>query len=145
MSELKQEALEQLKAKGIRITPQRLAIYHDLSVKRHHPTADDIYQSLKAEFPAVSTATVYNTLRYFKKEGLIREMGFGELVRFDLAEDEHYHVICETCGKIVDFHYPYLDEVEEFTAQMTGFKVMHHRLEFYGLCEDCHRKEKDRQ
>ncbi|MGN9865439.1 Fur family transcriptional regulator [Bacillus swezeyi] len=141
---VKQEALKQLKRKGIRVTPQRLAIYHVFLANRNHPTAADIYQSLKAEFPTASAATVYNTVRYFKQEGLIKEMGFHEPARFDLAEDEHDHVICESCGKIVDFYDPYIHQVKEFVAQMTGFKVTHHRLALYGICKDCLERKKNK-
>ncbi|KXZ17227.1 Fur family transcriptional regulator [Bacillus nakamurai] len=138
MAKLKETALARLKAKGVRITPQRLAIYCYLS-KIQHPTAEELYQALKINFPTVSQATVYNTLRYYKKEGLVRELNFGENTRYDSASDDHYHVICKKCGKVADFHYPYLHEVEEFAEKITNYKT-HHRLEFYGICDSCRKK-----
>lgn len=100
---VKQEAMAQLKRKGIRMTPQRLTIYHYFLANRNHLTIADIQQSLREVYPAVSTATIYNTIRFFKQEGLIKETGFADPLRFDLAVEEHDHVICEVCGKIVDF------------------------------------------
>ncbi|MCM3189453.1 Fur family transcriptional regulator [Bacillus subtilis] len=136
MKRLKELALAKLKAKGVRITPQRLAIYCNL-LKMNHPTAEELYQSIKISCPTVSLATVYNTIRYFKSTELVKELNFGETTRYDAATDNHYHVICSKCGKVVDFHYPYLHGVEEFAEKMTNYKVTHHRLEFYGICEGC--------
>ena len=61
--------------------------------------------------------------------------------RFDFVTTQHYHVICDSCGKIVDFHYPGLDEVEQLASHVTGFNIRYHRLEIYGSCPDCARKE----
>jgi len=136
------EALETLKESGIRITPQRHAILEYLINSMSHPTADEIYKALEGKFPNMSVATVYNNLRVFREAGLVKELTYGDSSsRFDFATSDHYHAICEKCGKIVDFHYPSLNEVEQFAAHVTNFKVSHHRLEIYGLCEDCAKKE----
>lgn len=132
------EALETLKEMGVRITPQRHAILEVLINSISHPTADDIYKSLEGKFPNMSVATVYNNLRVFREAGLVKELTFGDSSsRFDFATTNHYHIICEKCGKIVDFQYPGLDEVEQLAAHVTGFKVGHHRMEIYGVCPDC--------
>ncbi len=133
-----QEALSHLKSSGVRITPQRHAVLEYLMQAMTHPTADDIYKALEGKFPNMSVATVYNNLRVFQQIGLVRELTYGDSSsRFDCNTTEHYHVICESCGKIVDFHYPSLDEVEQLAEQVTGFEVSHHRMEVYGKCEDC--------
>lgn len=140
-SQLK-EALDTLKESGVRITPQRHAILQYLIDTKSHPTADEIYKALEGKFPNMSVATVYNNLRVFREVGLVKEMTYGDASsRFDFTTHEHYHAICESCGKIVDFQYPGLDEVEQFAEHMTGFKVSHHRLEIYGICPDCAKKE----
>ena len=78
----------------------------------------------------------------FKESGLVKELTYGDSSsRFDFVTSEHYHAICERCGKIVDFHYPGLDEVEQLASHVTGFKVSHHRLEIYGLCQECDKKK----
>ncbi len=136
------EALDTLKVSGVRITPQRHAILEYLINSIAHPTADEIYKALEGKFPNMSVATVYNNLRVFKDVGLVKELTYGDSSsRFDFTTHDHYHAICESCGKIVDFQYPGLDEVEQFASHVTGFKVSHHRLEVYGLCPDCVKKE----
>jgi len=132
------EAINTLKKSGVRITPQRHAILEYLIITVTHPTADDIYKALESKFPNMSVATVYNNLRVFKKAGLVNELTYGDASsRFDFSTSDHYHVICEECGKIVDFSYPGLDEVENLAEHVTGFSVNKHRMEIYGICTEC--------
>ncbi len=131
-------ALDTLKKEGIRITPQRHAVLEFLLSSKTHPTADDIYKALEPKFPNMSVATVYNNLRVLRQTGLVRELTYGDnSSRFDCNMTDHYHIMCEDCGKIVDFHYPPLDEVESLAEKVTGFEVSHHRMELYGKCDDC--------
>ncbi|WP_341300416.1 peroxide-responsive transcriptional repressor PerR [Lysinibacillus sp. FSL H8-0500] len=133
-----QDALDTLKITGVRITPQRHAILEYLIQSMAHPTADEIYKALEGKFPNMSVATVYNNLRVFREVGLVKELTYGDASsRFDFVTNDHYHMICECCGKIVDFHYPGLDEIEHFASQVTGFDVHSHRLEIYGTCPSC--------
>ena len=140
MSEVQlKDALEALKSTGVRITPQRHAILEFMIHSTSHPTADDIYRALEKAFPNMSVATVYNNLRVFKKAGLVKELTYGDSSSlFDFVTHDHYHMICNECGKIVDFHYPGLDEVEHLASHVTGFQVDYHRLEIYGTCRDCY-------
>lgn len=135
-----QHALEQLKMNGVRITPQRHAILSYLMDTMGHPTADEIYRALEPRFPNMSVATVYNNLKMFIEAGLVRELTYGDSSsRFDADVSNHYHIICEKCGKIEDFTYPSLDEVERKGEEVTGFEVHGHRLELHGVCKDCRR------
>ncbi|QKY71541.1 peroxide-responsive transcriptional repressor PerR [Lentibacillus sp. CBA3610] len=141
-----QEAINTLRDSGVRITPQRHAVLEYLLNAMVHPTADEIYKALEGKFPNMSVATVYNNLRVLRQIGLVRELTYGDSSsRFDYNSSEHYHIICEECGKIVDFHYPILDEVESLAEQVTGFDVSHHRMEIYGRCEDCQQVEAKQQ
>jgi Fur family transcriptional regulator, peroxide stress response regulator len=136
------DALDTLKDSGVRITPQRHAILEYLINAMTHPTADDIYKALEGKFPNMSVATVYNNLRVFREVGLVKELTYGDSSsRFDFTTHDYYHIICEQCGKIVDFQYPGLDEVEHFASHVSGYNVTHHRLEIYGVCPECARKE----
>lgn len=137
-----QDAIDTLKQSGVRITPQRHAVLEYLINSMTHPTADEIYKALEGKFPNMSVATVYNNLRVLKEIGLVRELTYGDSSsRFDCNPTEHYHIICNECGKIVDFHYPSLDEIESLAEQVAGFDISHHRLELYGTCEECKSKE----
>ncbi|MFD1179689.1 peroxide-responsive transcriptional repressor PerR [Paenibacillus puldeungensis] len=133
-----QHALDQLKNNGVRITPQRHAILTFLMESMSHPTADEIYRSLEPRFPNMSVATVYNNLKMLIEAGMVRELTYGDnSSRFDADVSNHYHIICERCGKIKDFMYPSLEDVEQKAAEMTGFQISGHRLELYGVCNEC--------
>lgn len=136
-----QHALELLKKTGVRITPQRHAILNYLMESMGHPTADEIYRALESKFPSMSVATVYNNLKMFIEAGMVHELTYGDNAsRYDANVSEHYHIICEKCGKIEDFSYPYLTDVERHAALETGFEVSGHRMELYGVCKDCNHK-----
>lgn len=139
MSEMKlKDALDTLKQNGVRITPQRHAILEYMITSEAHPTADEIYKALSDNFPNMSVATVYNNLRVFRNVGLIKELTYGDASsRFDFVTHDHYHIICNDCGTIVDFHYPGLEEVEHLASHITGFQVNSHRMEVYGTCPAC--------
>ncbi|AJC95696.1 transcriptional repressor [Staphylococcus hyicus] len=132
------DSLATLREAGVRITPQRQAILNFLIHSKTHPTADEIYQSLSPDFPNISVATIYNNLKVFKKTGIVKELTYGDASsRFDFDTQNHYHVICEKCGKIVDFHYPSLSEIEKLAQHVTDFNITHHRMEIYGICQEC--------
>lgn len=138
MSDRINAALDKLKNQEVRMTPQRRAILVYLLNTTSHPSADDIYRALVDKFPNISVATVYNNLRMFKEANLVKELTYGDSSsRFDGNVEEHYHIICEECNKIVDFDYPKLDQIEEIAAEKTGFSVREHRMEVYGLCKEC--------
>lgn len=139
------DAIQSLRKTGVRITPQRQAVLRFLIETDSHPTADEIYKALSPQFSNMSVATVYNNLKVFKESGLVKELTYGDAAsRFDFETDNHYHVICSECGKITDFHYPRLDEVENIAQHITSFSVTHHRMEIYGLCPDCQSKKGNR-
>lgn len=137
-SQMVLQTVEKLKASNIRITPQRFAVLEYLIEADSHPTADEIYQALVERFPNVSVATIYNNLRLFTKIGFVKEMTYGDdSSRFDFSTTQHYHAICEKCGKIEDIYYPGLEDIEETAHHLTGYKVTNHRMEVYGICPDC--------
>lgn len=134
-------AIEELKESNVRITPQRYAILEFLIEHRSHPTADEIFRALESRFPNMSVATIYNNLRKFVEIGIVQEMSYGDAAsRFDFGAHKHYHAICTDCGKIEDFFYPGLEDVEMASSELTGFEINEHRLEVYGLCPNCQTK-----
>lgn len=133
-----QTALTKLREAGVRMTPQRHAILSYLLETMSHPTVDEIYKSLEGKFPNMSVATIYNNLRLFKDVGLVRELTYGDASsRYDANMSAHYHAVCIHCGMVKDFHYSSLTDVEKEASVNTGFQVTSHRLEVYGLCENC--------
>lgn len=127
-----------LAAQGQRVTPQRLAIYRYLIEHDTHPTADEIYQALKVEYPSMSPATVYKTLELLLDMGLITELGFGDSPnRYDGNPHEHVNLICTSCGRITDLEESLLKELREVVSQRTHFELHSQRHEFYGRCPEC--------
>lgn len=130
--------IKKLKKKNIRMTSQRYAILEYLAIEGIHPTANDVYEHLKDDFPKMSVATVYNNLNFFIEAGIVNELPFGDgSSRFDLTETTHYHAVCNICGKVVDFNFPTLDDVEASVEEVTDFKVVGHDFKVTGLCKDC--------
>jgi len=103
-----------------------------------HPTADRIYEHLKKEIPQLSLGTVYRNLTILIEQGLVKKIHYGSTYdRFEANIEPHYHLICESCGKIRDFMIPIYDELNTKATQLTEFTIHHHKLEFFGVCEDC--------
>jgi len=137
-----EKIIEKLKKENIRITPQRLEMISILKDSKEHVTAEHIYKKLVKQFPSVSIATVYNNLKLFVNLGIVKELQFGEsLSKFEWIEKDHYHIICSSCGKIEDFYYPQLKEVESFAQDLSKFKIKNHHLLFYGLCKECSKQK----
>jgi Fur family peroxide stress response transcriptional regulator len=121
---------------GIKLTPQRLVIFNFLSGNKSHPSADEIYQGVKEEFPTMSFATVYNTLEALRKRGMIQELTIEPgRKRYDPDVTPHHHLICVNCFHIVDIF-------KEFRLSLKGkearnFDIRRTQIEFYGLCQKC--------
>ena len=125
------------------ITPQRLAIVKILAKSEGHPSVEDIYDQIKQDFPTMSLATVYRNIVLIKSLGELIELGFPDgSNRYDGNKPyPHPHVICVTCKKILDPHLDSLDEMKKEVAFETNFKILNHRLDFFGICGDCQRKK----
>ena len=128
-----------LKERDHRITPQRLAILKILAQSEGHPSVEQIYEQVKTDFPTTSLATVYKTVKLLKSLDEILELGFADGgSRYDGNKPyPHPHVICIKCGNIVDPEHPVMEELSRNVAIDTGYKITHHRLDFYGICPAC--------
>ncbi len=124
-----------------RMTKQRKTILRVLKHTKIHPTADWIYEAVKKEIPNISLGTVYRNLNVLAEMGKISVLDFGSTYsRYDGNPANHYHFICEKCGKIYDIDHPLFDIIEKEINETSEFQVNNHRLEFYGLCPDCQTK-----
>jgi len=125
-----------------RNTRQRQEILDFLLKCESHPTADYVYQRMKKKFRNLSLGTVYRNLRILKERGQIWELDFGTgFSRFDAVAHSHYHFICDSCQKIYDLKIPPMKGLEDKVVQMTGFRILSHRLVFFGLCDVCKLKK----
>ncbi len=132
-----------LKEMGHRITPQRLAILGVLAESEGHPSAEGIYEKVKINFPTTSMATVYKTLTVLKGLGEVLELEFStDYNRYDGSKPyPHPHLICVKCKRIADPEVSSLAEITRKLISDTGYKILSHRLDFFGLCPECQRKE----
>jgi len=128
-----------LKEKGHRLTPQRLAVLKILAKSVDHPSVETIYQTVRANFPTTSLATIYNTVNLLKDAHEVLELGFANLSsRYDGNKPyPHPHAICTGCGEIVDPECASLEGLAQEMASQTGFHITHHQVFFFGLCRKC--------
>ncbi|NIV82898.1 MAG: transcriptional repressor, partial [Gemmatimonadetes bacterium] len=91
----------------------------------------------------VGLATVYRVLTQFEQAGLVKRHHFdGERAFFELDEDKHHdHMVCVRCGRVEEFFQPEIERLQEDVARRHRFKLTEHRMELYGLCADCQKKE----
>lgn len=134
-----QHMVENLRERGLRITPQRLAVLKVLAESEDHPSVEQVYEQVKTDFPTTSLATIYKTVTLLKELGEVLELGFAEGgSRYDGNKPfPHPHVICTKCGAIADPDFSNMSKMAKEMAKKTGFKLTHHRLDFFGLCPDC--------
>ena len=93
------ETAQVLREKGLKVTPQRIAVYNMLLHSTEHPNAETIYRTLEATNPTMSLATVYKTLDFFKHLRLVQELNVGEgSARYDAQVHCHPHTVCTVCG-----------------------------------------------
>lgn len=124
--------------KGIKLTPQRLAILEFLDGNKSHPTAEGIFRAIKKNCPTVSFATVYNTLELLKKRGEISEITINpKRKHYDPDTTLHHHVVCEVCGRIED-----VVLVDSKIPPLPGhlskeFEVRRVHVDFHGVCKIC--------
>jgi Fur family peroxide stress response transcriptional regulator len=116
-----------------------MAIVKILAKSEGHPSVEDIHAQVKNDFPTMSLATVYKNIELMKSVGEVLELGFPNgSNRYDGNNPHpHPHVICIRCNKIVDPNLDSLDEMKKEVALETHFKILNHRLDFFGLCSEC--------
>lgn len=120
---------------------KREAVYRAISTLGSHPSAEQIYEYLKADIPDLSLGTVYRNLSVFKQNGKIRSVGvFNGQERFDSDMSAHSHFVCERCYAIYDI--PFTAEmleksIREQIEREYGAEVKSHSIVFYGICRSC--------
>lgn len=128
-----------------RLTPQREAVLRAIREREDHPTASDIFEAARKYFPAISYATVYNSLRYLRQTGLVREISFGDgASRYDGITERHDHALCTDCGKLVDFDLAEAAELMREAARKSRFQAESVHLTLMGLCPDCHEANEEK-
>lgn len=131
--------LRKLRDNGHKMTPQRLAIVKILAGSEGHPSVEDIHARIKKDFPTMSLATVYRNIILIKSLDELLELGFPDgSNRYDGNKPyPHPHIMCIKCKKILDLDLDSLDDMQNEIAEETDFKILNHRLDFFGICSNC--------
>lgn len=132
--------LQQLKAKGFRVTKARESIVDVLAREQSPISAAELLAGLKKRHLTVNKTTVYREIDFLKRQGFLHEIQLGEdKKRFELnTGDHHHHLRCMRCHRVEDVPSANdLDRIEARITRQTHFQVISHALEFFGLCSEC--------
>lgn len=130
--------IKKWREKGLKLTPQRLAILKYLEGNTSHPTAEDIFRAIKKRYPTVSFATVYNTISSLKELGEVFELTIDpERKHYDPNTNPHHHVVCTVCEKIGDVFVDYSEALKLPSEVLGEFTLTGNHVDFYGVCRDC--------
>jgi Fur family ferric uptake transcriptional regulator len=131
---------EFLLAQGLKSTRQREVILEEFLRAGSHLSTEELYLRLRRKNPRIGYATVHRSLKLFAECGIAEQRHFGDgQARYEASDhDEHHdHLICVTCGKIVEFEDPRIEVLQDEVAGQHGFSLVRHRLELYGRCLAC--------
>ena len=118
-----------IRGRGYKATPQRLAVLGALAAEQHQTL-----EEIRARCPEVGLVTVYRALDLLSEIGAVRRLDLGDGPRYELAENHHHHLVCESCGAVSEFEECPLDLRR---LQDVDFEVASHSLEIYGRCVVC--------
>ena len=123
---------------GLKLTHQRLEIFRTLANAEDHPSAENVYERVKAKIPPISFDTVYRTLALFERHGVIARVNhLADRTRYDSNLTVHHHIVCIKCKKIRDFYWPALDEMEAPDETKGWGSIEGKYLELRGVCREC--------
>ena len=138
---MKEILIKKMREKGLKLTPQRLAIV-DVLVEKNllHPSAGVIYDAAKQRTGGLSLSTVYFTLNELSRHGIIKTLEFDKMEnRYEANLIDHINLVCKKCHGITDYRIPIVIDSREVTRK-TRFWVTDIRLEYYGYCQKCREK-----
>ena len=134
-----QELVDRLRARTVRVTPQRLAIAEAVLNSTDHPTVQQIYERVRNNFPSMTLATIYSTLGVLERNGLIQELPFERMSRYEPNMDPHVNLVCIACENAMD-----ADAGQEAVVRLknrivneSDFQIAWQRVDFYGWCPSC--------
>lgn len=129
--------------KKLRMTHQREVILQELKKCKTHPSADELYERVKKKLPRISLATVYRNLEILSETGAINKIEIsGRQKRFDWELDKHNHIYCVQCHRVDNIEMDIQEQPSLRPADKRGYQVEGCRVEFYGYCPICLKKNK---
>ncbi|MBE0670250.1 MAG: transcriptional repressor [Anaerolineales bacterium] len=137
-----EEYTPQLRARGYRMTSQRLAILHVLHHSGKHLTPSQVYEKASRKLGGLTETTVYRTLEFLAENGLARpaHMGNGHFV-YEIARHEHHHLKCRICGDEMEVKHALLEKLYRKLESASGYRLTDSHVTFFGLCPNCQKGE----
>ena len=132
-----------LATQGLKLTNERVALVREIFSQHYHFEADELLFKMKEKRLKISRATIYRTLELLVKSGLVRRVHLGEdhyHYEYVSGNSHHDHLICTTCGSVIEFHDPVLEERQLEICGRKKFTPTFHNLQILGICDACRRK-----
>ena len=123
---------------GLPLTVQRKVILEAILDRKDHPTADQIYETVKAGLPGLSKATVYRVLDILVQVGVVQKVFHTDAVaRFDPMVSRHHHATCQLCGQLIDLEPDIVPDIPLPKTDGSGFEITDYSINFTGVCSRC--------
>lgn len=140
---------QKFRERDYKLTPQRqivLQVFIDNRDK--HLSAEDVHNIVRQQSNDIGLATVYRTLELLSELDVLQKMDFGDgRSRYEINETStphhHHHLICLSCGTVIEFEDDLMDELETLIAKNSNFTIVDHQVKFYGYCQECRKKRED--
>ncbi len=133
-----------LNTAGLRVTHQRALIMEIIRQRKGHLDADEVYRQAREKQPRLSLSTVYRTLQKLKELGLVKEVHFDETHHHYEVKPPtgHHHLVCLSCGRVIEFQYPLSRYVKRNVAEAKDFEIVDTELRMAGYCAKCRQSRK---
>lgn len=132
----------ELRSRGFRMTPQRLAIMHVLHHSGGHLSPAEVYKLARRELPGLTEPTVYRTLEFLAENGFARpaQVGGGHLV-YQMSDTDHHHLICRSCGAELEVEGGVVQGLYRKLTSSTGYRLNESHMTFFGICPKCQKSK----
>jgi Fur family transcriptional regulator, ferric uptake regulator len=132
-----------LQGQGLKLTTERASLVREIFSTHYHFEADELLFKMKGKKVKISRATVYRTLELLVKSGMVRRVHLGEdhyHYEHISGNSHHDHLICTTCGSVIEFHDPLIEDRQREICDRKRFTPTFHNLQILGVCDSCRRK-----
>ena len=138
-----EQAIEVLRDKGYRPTPQRLIVLSIVAQGSGHMGVDEVFRLAKEAYPYMDIATVYRTLHLYRNLGVVTEVAIGDRLHYELTDPSghHHHMVCTVCNGAYDLNPHYLEQFRKTLVQEFGFEPDLEHFAIGGVCAGCRAQE----